>query len=448
MSRIYSEAATALAPCLDTSQRARSSLKSRILTSSNAKLTHLLVNETLKRVSRFDLTLQACRMDLGAITDNRALAYVLLYELLVGRNKKIKGGGGLKRALVEREGELREAWVRFDGELEQVLLPRYCRVNSLRTKDVGRVAVELGGAVVDEHVRCVVRLPPGTDVHDHELVKNGTVILQDKSSCFPAQALGDELRRRGLDGFDAIDACAAPGNKTSQLAGELSGPNAKVFAFDKSGPRFNLMEQRLGQAGALPKRAEAIHGDFLAVLENDPKFARVRSILLDPSCSGSGVVSIDRQFESSTSKVDEARVDRLVEFQIQALTHALSFPQVQVVSYSTCSVYAKENENVVEHVLKKFGHEWKLTKAIPTWPRRGYPTQGLDGEQADAVLRADASLGDETGGFFVALFARIETKSVKTLESKNTQLRAFPKLRFVSLETVQCYRELKKLKSF
>ena len=48
----------------------------------------------------------------------------------------------------------------------------------------------------------------------HPRTKDGCLIIQDKASCFPSQLLMD-----AWTGGDVIDACAAPGNKTSH-AGE------------------------------------------------------------------------------------------------------------------------------------------------------------------------------------------------------------------------------------
>lgn len=66
---------------------------------------------------------------------------------------------------------------------------------------------------VDSLLPDLLLLPPGTDMHDHPLVANGSLILQSKSSCMPAHALAPQ------PGWTVIDACAAPGNKTTHLAG-------------------------------------------------------------------------------------------------------------------------------------------------------------------------------------------------------------------------------------
>jgi hypothetical protein len=55
-------------------------------------------------------------------------------------------------------------------------------------------------------------LPPGTDLHKHPLVLSGGLVLQGKGSCMPAAALAPEPH------WEVIDACAAPGNKTTHLA--------------------------------------------------------------------------------------------------------------------------------------------------------------------------------------------------------------------------------------
>lgn len=80
----------------------------------------------------------------------------------------------------------------------------------------------------DPHIPGLLALPPGTDLHAHPLVQSGALVLQDKASCFSAQALlGDVLlaasaaaaagkgEKSGKKPMsvcgDVIDACAAPG---------------------------------------------------------------------------------------------------------------------------------------------------------------------------------------------------------------------------------------------
>jgi hypothetical protein len=71
----------------------------------------------------------------------------------------------------------------------------------------------------------VLLFPPGCDLHDHPLVASGALVLQSRASCMPAHAL------RPHPGWHVVDACAAPGNKTTHLAA-LMGNRGSITAFE------------------------------------------------------------------------------------------------------------------------------------------------------------------------------------------------------------------------
>uniref|UniRef100_A0A0E0NBR5 SAM-dependent MTase RsmB/NOP-type domain-containing protein n=1 Tax=Oryza rufipogon TaxID=4529 RepID=A0A0E0NBR5_ORYRU len=135
---------------------------------------------------------------------------------------------------------------------------------------------------------------------------------------------------------------------------------------------------------------------------------KVRAILLDPSCSGSGISTerLDHLLPShSRGNQDDAstssRIRKLSAFQRKALSHALSFPSVERVVYSTCSIHQAENEDVVSSVLplaSSLGFE--LATPFPQWRRRGLPVF----EGSEHLLRTDPEDGLE--GFFISLFVR------------------------------------------
>jgi putative methyltransferase len=82
--------------------------------------------------------------------------------------------------------------------------------------------------------------------------------------------------------------------------------------------------------------------------------------------------------------------------------HALKFPALQRLVYSTCSVHQRENEDVVAAVLPAAtAAGFKLVDPFPAWHRRGLPVvQG-----AELLVRTDP-YQDGTDGFFVAVFER------------------------------------------
>ena len=426
----------------------------------------------------------------------RSLAYVLGYEALFGAGLEpdavadaagpekradvapvvaatrvvVRARERLKRALERRlkaskHGSTEAFLLAQPGGKALAAVPahsRHARVNLLKT-DVAACERELGGVfrlhpTRDPHVPDLLVFPPGCDLHDHRMVRDGRLILQGKSSCFPAAALDPK------PGWVALDCCAAPGNKTTHLAARV-GRKGRVLAFDADARRLRRLRENCAHAGAMDRAAPIVvpeRGDFLEINPADPKFARVRCVLLDPSCSGSGTAAtrgdyliaaargeaVDveaialappdhdadargseprrsevlttkkKKTKTETAKKPEdellpprvaaarARVASLARFQTEALRKALSFPSAERVSYSTCSVYPAENERVVAAVLpeaRRLGFE--LERALPAWHRRGLRGHGLRDAEADALVRAD-QFEDDCEGFFVALFSR------------------------------------------
>eukprot|EP00889_Picochlorum_renovo_P002693 jgi/Picre1/29723/NNA_005106.t1 len=256
---------------------------------------------------------------------------------------------------------------------------------------------EFQSVSISEHLPDVIELDPGSDLHSHTLVRSGNVVLQSLASCIPASVLDPEPH------WHVIDACAAPGNKTTHLAAIMSHKatgtsdvRGKVFAFDKDTRRLEILKKNVALT--------------------------VDAILLDPSCSGSGtaVSRMDYLLPNSSQHVTQRgvmhvdeRVLSLKQFQISVIQHAMSFPNVKKIVYSTCSIYYEENERVVAHVLEfAKEHGFHVAKVLPSWPRRGLVLQQeerqediLPAGEARKVLRVDP-IEDGTDGFFVAMFVK------------------------------------------
>ncbi|KFQ61620.1 Putative methyltransferase NSUN5, partial [Pelecanus crispus] len=285
-------------------------------------------------------------------------------------------------------------------------VPRYVRVNTLKTSvdDVidffkrqgysylGKASsVEelraLSGKkfLLDLHLPELLVFPSQTDFHNNLLYTSGHIILQDKASCLPAFLLGPAA------GSHVIDACAAPGNKTSHLAAILKN-KGQIFAFDVDTKRLATMNTMLMRAGVTS--FQLAQQDFLTVDPRDPKYSKVTYILLDPSCSGSGMVNRVPREEAAPSA---ERLEALAGFQRKVLSHALRFPALRRLVYSTCSLHQEENEEVVHAVLQEWDSTFRLVNAFPSWPCRGLAA--FPG--AESCLRASPA-DTLTHGFFVA----------------------------------------------
>ena len=361
------------------------------------------------------------------------------------------------RALVEKEAAGEDTnyprWVRVNAiksTLEEQLettFRSYTRSRSI--KDV--VNADNRSLFIDLHVPNLLAITPGTDLSKTEAYTSGKIILQDKASCFPAYLL-DPLAEDG----DVVDACAAPGNKTTHLAGilhshkpEFAAPGQTIFAFEKDARRAQTLDKMVKIAGSKATTRIAFGQDFLQTDPNAEQFKDVGGLLLDPSCSGSGIVGRDSmpdlhlpqtygEQKKRKRKLDDSlpamvdddgnetvvesekdltqRLDALSVFQLTILLHAFKFPRARKVTYSTCSIHGQENEHVVMKALASTvarQRGWKIlqrdaqVRGMQEWPVRGL-VEACDGDEvvAEGCIRSYKGDGRGVMGFFVAAFVR------------------------------------------
>ena len=253
---------------------------------------------------------------------------------------------------------------------------------------------------VDPHVPALLALPPHAELHEHSLFKSDALILQDKASCLAPAALNPKA------GELILDCCAAPGNKTTQLAA-LAAPGGRVLACERDARRATVLRARAERAAG---DAVSVHEvDFLELDPTLDPYRRVTSVQLDPTCSGSGMVE-RAGYQLSEEAPEEAhkggfgeKLKALGAMQLGLLKHAMTFPSAGVVVYSTCSVHPVEDELVVAAALADPAVRaagWRLAPALPSWPCRGLPLV----EGHEMLVRAGPEV--QANGFFVARFER------------------------------------------
>ncbi|KAF4971448.1 hypothetical protein FZEAL_9847 [Fusarium zealandicum] len=363
---------------------------------------------------------------------------------------------------------------------EEANYPRWVRVNAVlstledqlestfsayaRATSINEVVTKPGKLVyIDPHVPNLLAITPGIDLTKTEAYKSGRIILQDKASCFPAYLL-NPLSEDG----DLIDACSAPGNKTTHLAAilkehrpEFDTPKQTIYAFEKDSRRAQTLEKMVKTAGSRDLTRIGFGQDFLQVDPESDKYKSVGALLLDPSCSGSGIVGRDSmpelhlpegptstgkgttanpnnrkrkhdQVEAQTDKVMidddgnetvvnsekdlEARLEALSGFQLTLLCHAFRFPSARKITYSTCSIHMQENERVIIRALESDiakQMNWRIlpraeqVAGMREWPVRGLPSAcGNKTDVAEACIRSYKDDGQGVMGFFVAAFVR------------------------------------------
>ncbi|XP_076044684.1 28S rRNA (cytosine-C(5))-methyltransferase-like isoform X3 [Oratosquilla oratoria] len=358
------------------------------------------------------------------------MAQVLAGELLFA-NKVLSGECLPVMTILKYKEELQSAIATIGitkekKEKENERNPRYVRVNTLLTSteevhshlvkegwkqitydgfvtymDFLNLVKKLDGKdyMCDYHVPDLLIFPCNTPFWNSWLFKKNYIILQDKASCLPV-ILADIPAEAEI-----IDACAAPGNKTSHLAARM-GNRGKIYAVEKDNERFQTLTKLLHQRGVT--NVEYLNVDFTRLKKEH--YENVSHIILDPSCSTTGM---NIHQDELTSK----RLKKLSCFQASILNFALSFANVKSVIYSTCSIHEEENEEVVSEALEKFGDHFELENLggkLNGWKHFGekkYPFGYL-------CLKTNISL-DKCHGFFVAKFVRKEYELEKDENWKN-----------------------------
>ncbi|KAJ6468438.1 S-adenosyl-L-methionine-dependent methyltransferase [Mycena sanguinolenta] len=381
-----------------------------------------LMKEERKKLTSFNLALVLVHDVLlaGGIQagDGPIKQAVLRHKTrLLGEFKKLKVKGGFKSNV-----ELAQS-----GDARAAQIPRYARVNTTMWSSADAIKYFSSQGFIldapldstsksfakDEHIPNLLLFPPQTTFHDDPAYKSGKLILQDKASCFPAVVLAPPARKDAV----VIDATAAPGNKTTHLSA-LMRNMGKLYAFERDRKRFGTLTMMLSWAGC--KNVEPVNSDFLTVDPLDSKFAKVTHILLDPSCSGSGIVNrLDYLLETEEEEDQEEkeeRLNKLASFQLMMIRHAMKFPKVSRIVYSTCSIHATENEHVVraalvsdEAIAGPF-HLAAQEDVLPKWHRRGMPEEMARPDDAAPLIRCSPG-EDATNGFFVSCFVRKEGTS-------------------------------------
>lgn len=192
-----------------------------------------------------------------------------------------------------------------------------------------------------------------------------------------------------------LDACCAPGMKTAAIASRLRN-NGKIIAIDMNEQRLHEMESIIEKNGVTCCQIRC--SDFTKVTPNE--LGSIDAILLDPSCSGSG---INKRLEYNKNiNEDKARLYKLASFQTRMLCHAMTFNANRIV-YCTCSLSLIENENVVKSAFKEseLSHNYSVVNVLPNWTTRGVG----DYEFAHKCIRSDSQTS-LTNGFFVCVLEK------------------------------------------
>ena len=213
-------------------------------------------------------------------------------------------------------------------------------------------------------------VPHGMRVEEIPGFHEGAFVVQDPATREAAELL--DVR----PGLTVLDACAAPGGKTAQIAARMGG-QGRLIAMDKHTDRLALLRSTLVRTRQ--EWVEMVAGDAAAPLADEA--LRFDRILLDVPCSNTGVL---RRRPDARWRFSERRQQKLCAVQRALLANLLPrlAPGGRLV-YSTCSLEPEENQQQVERALAA-DPALRLVATAERIPMR----DGTDGAFAAALERA------------------------------------------------------------
>ncbi len=195
---------------------------------------------------------------------------------------------------------------------------------------------------------------------------DGFWTIQDRSSQWVAPLLNPK------EGEKILDACAAPGSKSTHLA-ELSNDSAEILAVDRSAKRLKILQSNLDRLNL--KSVNILKADATSLVEINPKFiSYFDKILLDAPCSGIGTLSRNPDSRWSLTKEKIKSLTILQEKLLESIFPLLKKNGTLV--YSTCTICPDENNLLIERFIEK-NQGLKLASQKQILPSIDHPGDGF-----------------------------------------------------------------------
>jgi 16S rRNA (cytosine967-C5)-methyltransferase len=212
------------------------------------------------------------------------------------------------------------------------------------------------------------------------LLESGSAYVKDPSTRLAPALLNAQ------PGEAILDLCAAPGGKAYEIAQGLNGKGT-LLALDLPGERIERLDQNLARLQSADLQCLSLAHDLLTLHSAELKARKFPSefdaVLLDAPCSNTGVIQRRTDVKWRLQAKDLVACARL---QTELLAAASRFvkPGGRLV-YSTCSIEAAENREVVDAFLQSpGGKSFELKEHALSLPWE----TGHDGAGAFLLVRA------------------------------------------------------------
>lgn len=193
----------------------------------------------------------------------------------------------------------------------------------------------------------------------HPYHEAGVYYIQEPSAMAPAALLPVE------PGMRVLDLCAAPGGKSTQLAGKLMQQGLLV-SNEIHPARCKILSQNMERMGV--RNVIVTNEDSKALADHFPCF--FHGIMVDAPCSGEGMF---RKNPEAMNEWSMAQVEICANRQIEILENAAKMlARGGVMAYSTCTFSPEENEQVIAAFLEQ-NPDFYLEEIQAPWFEQGNP---------------------------------------------------------------------------
>ena len=254
--------------------------------------------------------------------------------------------------------------LRYGAEATETLLrannqpaPLTIRTNTLKTtRQALRIALEAEGVTVAE----TDHAPAGLNIlttpqwlRALQAYRDGWFVVQDQAAQLISLLLSPQ------PGEMVLDACAAPGGKTTHLA-ELMQDQGGVVALELDASRMVRIREnsrRLGMTSIAPAQGDATS-------YHEGSYDR---ILIDAPCSGLGVL---RRHPDGRWNKAEQTVEEHASLQRRILRNCASLLKSGgTLVYATCTTEPAENNDVIDWFLAGPGSSFRIDDPRPLLPQ-------------------------------------------------------------------------------
>ena len=175
-----------------------------------------------------------------------------------------------------------------------------------------------------------------------EAMRYGMFTVQDESAQLVVPALDVQPSDK------VLDACAAPGGKTTQIAAELDADQGgEVVALDIHANKVKLIGENAARMHVADRvAATELDARKVGTEFGDEHFDR---ILVDAPCSGLGLIRRKPEIRYEKQLSDSMNLQKI---QLAILSAAApTLKKGGIMTYSTCTILRQENQDVIEQFL-------------------------------------------------------------------------------------------------